>query len=253
MATVVAAGARPRVRAGRSKLYVGLALMITAIVFAGFSPSFYGTVVKGVSHPWIIHVHAAVYVGWLALLITQAALAARGQLAAHRKVGNFGIAYGALVWVLGLIVAVAMPVINVHTGAWSTERAETFLAVPLGDMVLFGGFFGAAVAYRSRPEIHKRLIVLAAVAVMFAAIGRAMTAAGVLLSDPAAFAGRVPRLALWYSPVLVAMAHDLVTKRRIHPVYWIGVAAMGVAFLRLPWSQTDQWRGIARAILAPFI
>ena len=65
MATVIAAGARPKARATRSKLYVGVALMITAIVLAGFSPSFYGTVVEGVAHPWIIHVHAAVYVGWL--------------------------------------------------------------------------------------------------------------------------------------------------------------------------------------------
>ena len=253
MATVIAADTRPKARTGRSKIYVGLALMITAIVFAGFSPSFYGTFVEGARHPWIIHVHAAVYVGWLALLIAQAALAARGQIAVHRKVGSFGIAYGALVWVLGLIVAVAMPVINVHTGLWSTERAETFLAVPLGDMLLFGSFFGAAIAYRGQPEIHKRLIVLAAVAVMFAAIGRTFTAAGMLVGDPAAFPGRLPRLALWYSPVLVAMAHDLVTKRRVHPVYWIGVLAMGVAFLRIPYSQTDQWHGIARSILAPFL
>jgi hypothetical protein len=88
---------------------------------------------------------------------------------------------------------------------------------------------------------------------MFAAIGRTFTAAGVLVGDPAAFAGRLPRLALWYSPVLVAMAHDLVTKRRIHPVYWIGVAAMTVAFLRIPFAQTEQWRSMARTILAPFL
>ncbi|HEX5047433.1 MAG TPA: hypothetical protein VFX89_09955, partial [Gammaproteobacteria bacterium] len=78
-------------------------------------------------------------------------------------------------------------------------------------------------------------------------------AAGMLVGDPAAFPGRLPRLALWYSPVLVAMAHDLVTKRRIHPVYWIGAVAMAVVFLRIPWAQTDQWHGIARTILAPFL
>ena len=95
--------------------------MITAIVFAGFSPSFYGTFVQGVSHPWIIHVHAAVYVGWLALLIAQATLAARGQMAVHRKVGNFGIAYGAVVWVLGSIVAVARS----SAGAWPSTCAQS--------------------------------------------------------------------------------------------------------------------------------
>jgi hypothetical protein len=257
MATVITRGeesARPRAGAARSKLYVGLALMIAAIVAAGFSRSFYGTFVAGAGHPWIIHVHAAVYVGWLALLITQSVLAARGRIATHKRVGSFGIAYGAIVWALGLIVAIAMPVINVRAGAWPVERGEQFLAIPLGDMALFGGFFAAAIAYRGKPEIHKRLIVLAAVAIMFAAIGRAFTNAGILLGDPdAPLGGRSARLLLWYSPVLVAMAHDLVTKRRIHPVYWIGVTAMTVGFLRLPYSETAQWHAIARAILAPFL
>ena len=253
MATV-AEDTRPRARSARGKTYVGLALMIAAIVLAGFSRSFYGTFVANAKHPWIIHMHAAVYVGWLALLIAQTVLAARGEIATHRRVGNFGIAYGALVWILGLIVSIAMPVINVHSGLWPAERGEQFLAIPLGDMVLFGGFFGAAIAYRRKPEIHKRLIILATVAVMFAAVGRAFTNVGVLLGDPDAPLGGVPaRLLLWYSPVLVAMAHDLVTRRRIHPVYWIGVVAMAVAFLRVPYSQTDHWHGIARAILAPFI
>jgi hypothetical protein len=253
MATVIE-DAPPRARAARSKIYVGLALMIAAIVLAGFSRSFYGTFFADASHPWIIHVHAAVYVGWLALLVAQTVLAARGDIAAHRRVGEFGIAYGALVWILGLVVSVAMPVINVHSGLWPTERGEQFLAIPLGDMVLFGAFFGAAIAYRRKPEIHKRLVVLAAVAVMFAAVGRALTNTAVLLGDPEAPLGGVAaRLLLWYSPVLVAIVHDLVTRRRIHPVYLIGVVAMAVAFLRVPYSQTDQWHGIARTILALFL
>ena len=117
MATAIE-DARPRARAARSKIYVGLALMIAAIVFVGFSRSFYGTLFADAAHPWIIHVHAAVYVGWLALLIAQTVLAARGDIATHRRVGKFGIAYGALVWVLGLIVSIAIPVIDVHSGQW---------------------------------------------------------------------------------------------------------------------------------------
>ena len=253
MATVVE-DTRPRARAGRGKIYVGLALMIAAIVSVGFSRSFYGTFLAGASHPWIIHVHAAVYVGWLALLIAQTVLAARGDIATHRRVGEFGIAYGALVWILGLIVSVAMPVINVRSGLWPVERGEQFLAIPLGDMALFGGFFGAAIAYRRKPEIHKRLIVFAAVAVMFAAVSRAFTNVAILLGDPEApLGGASARLLLWYSPVLVAIVHEVVTRRRIHPVYLIGVVAMAVAFLRVPYSQTAQWHGIARTILSPFL
>ena len=244
MATVIVERRRAaRARAARSKFYVGVALLITVIVFTGFSRSFYGTVVAGVAHPWIIHVHAAVYVGWLALLITQSVLAARGQIALHRRVGTFGIGYGVLVFVLGLIVSVAVPVIHVHAGDWPMARAEQFLPVPLGDMVLFGGFFGAAIAYRRQPEIHKRLILLAAVAIMFAAVGRAV----VRRFDPGAAGSSGIR------PVLVAMAYDLFTRRRIHPVYWIGAAAMAVAFLRIPLGRTEWWHGVARAVYAPFL
>src|SRR4029079_8714793 len=105
---VVTEDARPRARAARSKIYVGLALMIAAIVLVGFSRSFYGTLVTNASHPWIIHVHAAVYVGWLALLIAQTVLAARGDIATHRRVGKFCLAYGALGRSLGFAAGAQM-------------------------------------------------------------------------------------------------------------------------------------------------
>jgi len=253
MASLIAEDAPPQARAARSRIYVGLAVLICAIVAAGFGRSFFGTFVGGVAHPWIIHVHAAVYVGWLVLLVTQAVLAARGRIAQHRKLGTFGIWYGVLVFALGLVVAVAMPVINFHAGLWDAARAETFLVIPLVDMLLFGGVFAAAILYRRRPEIHKRLIVVAAVAIMFAAVPRALINAGMLVGDANAFASELARLALWFSPMLVAMGHDLATRRRIHPAYLVGAAAMAVSLLRLPYSTSEQWHGIARQILAPFV
>ena len=108
-----------------------------------------------------------------------------------------------------------MPVINFHAGLWDAARAETFLAIPLVDMVLFGGVFAAAIAYRHRPEIHKRLMIVAAVAIMFAAVGRATVNAGLLVGDAGAFAGTPLRFVLWYLPLIVAMGHELVTRRRI--------------------------------------
>jgi hypothetical protein len=39
-------------------------------------------------------------------------------------------------------------------------------------MAMFAVLFGAAIAFRSRPETHKRLIVLAAVAIMLPAASR---------------------------------------------------------------------------------
>ena len=99
MATVVFEGSLPRSRAKRKGFYVGVSLLIVAIVLAGFMPSFVNMAV-GAPRPWFMHVHGAIFLGWLALLVCQAVLAARGKIALHRRVGELGVAYGALVWMV---------------------------------------------------------------------------------------------------------------------------------------------------------
>jgi hypothetical protein len=241
MATVVVEGSVPRPRTARTRFYVGIALLIVAIVLAGFAPSFVNMAV-GPPRPWFMHAHAAIYLGWLALLVCQAVLAARGKIALHRRVGNFGIAYGALVWIVGMIVTFVAPALHVRAGEWSMDQAATFIPIPLGDMVLFGGFFGAAVWYRGKPEIHKRLILLACVAVMFAGAFRLSYLASVPV-----------QLVVWYSPVIAAMVYDRYKMGRVHRVYWIGAAIMAVALARIPFGETEVWRRIGRALLMPLV
>src|SRR5215468_11039987 len=67
---------------------------------------------------------------------------------------------------------VLFSVLHVKAGEWDIDRAAGFLPVPIGDMILSGSFFGAAVLYRRRSEIHMRLMLFATVALLFAAIGR---------------------------------------------------------------------------------
>jgi hypothetical protein len=241
MATVLVEGSLPRSRTKRKGFYVGVSLLIVAIVLAGFAPSFINMAV-GPPRPWFMHVHGAIYLGWLALLVCQAVLAARGKIALHRRVGNFGIAYGALVWVVGMIVTFAAPSLHVRAGEWDLDQAATFISLPLGDMVLFAGFFVPAIAYRAKPEIHKRLILLACVAVMFAGAFRLSYA----LSMPL-------QLLAWYSPIIAAMIYDRYKLGRVHRVYWIGAAIMAVALLRVPFGETEAWRSVGRALLTPFI
>ena len=242
MASVIIEGAPRRARAARGPFYVVASLLIVAVVLAGFGPSFIQIATGSQPRPWIAHVHAGIYLGWLVLLVSQAVLAARGKIAAHRAVGKFGIGYGALVWVVGLIVSFALPAMHVRAGEWDLDRAVTFLTIPLGDMVLFGGFFAAAIAYRSRPDIHKRLILLACVAIMFAGAFRLSYVANLPV-----------QLSVWYSPVVAGMLYDRYKLGRVHPVYWIGVVVMAIALLRIPFGETALWHGIGSALLAPFV
>lgn len=238
MAPATTAGKATARNSGRS-FYVALSILMTVLVGVGFWPSYYGPLIRGAARaPAILHFHGIVYVGWLALLIMQAALAARGHIRAHRSVGNVAIGYGVVVWLVGILVSFVAPVMHVNAGEWTIDRAAAFLPIPLGDMVLFGGFFGSAVAYRHRPEIHKRLMLLATVAIVFAAAFR-LQAAGVPM-----FAA----IGLWFLPVTLGIAYDASTQRRVHPVYWVGAAAMVFALLRLPFSNSDIWLGIGRSL-----
>ena len=212
---------------------------MTALVFVGFWPSYYGPLTHGAAHaPLILHVHGVIFIGWMALLIVQVSLAARGRIRAHRALGKIGIGYGVVLWIMGLIVSFVAPVLHVNRGEWTIDEAATFLPIPFGDMVLFGSFFATAVANRARPEIHKRFILLATIAVVFAAAFR-LQAAGVPL--PAA-------IAVWYSPLVLAMVYDLRQRGRVHAVYWIGAAAMAFALLRLPFGETELWLSVGRPL-----
>jgi hypothetical protein len=233
-------GAPPHTRARRPKWFFNaLAVLMTATVVAGFWPSYFSPLLRGAAQrPWVIHLHGAIFAGWMALLLLQIALASTGRIRLHRKAGKVGFFYGFLVLAMGLVVSFAAPILRLRSGEWNMDQAARFLVVPLGDMVLFGGFLIPAILYRNRPEIHKRLIVLATVALLFAAVARLPVPA----STPA-------KLFVWFLPLLVAIGHDGFTRRRVHPVYIIGFVTLALGLARFALQQYEPWLKIARGLL----
>jgi hypothetical protein len=228
----------PRSRVGRRvrrKFYVALAGFLFAMIVVGFWPSYYGPLVRGAAKaPLILHIHGVIFIGWMLLLIAQTVFAARGDLRTHRALGTFGIGYGTVVWLMGLLVSFVAPVINVQSGRWTVPEAAAFFPIPFGDMVLFGGYFLAAVRTRARPELHKRYMVMATIAVAFAAAFR-LQALGVAI--PLA-------IVIWYVPLALCIIHDYRSTRRVHPIYLTGAVVMAIALLRLPFGTSAVWQGI---------
>src|SRR5262245_12556425 len=234
-------GTVARTTAGRrvkTRFYVGLTAFMVGIVVVGFWPSYFGPMLRGnVARPLVIQLHGLVFVGWMALLVTQVVLAMRGRVDLHRKVGRYGIAYGWLVLAMGIVVGPAASVIHIAAGEWTRDRGAGFLLVTFGDMVLFGGFFIAAVAYRRRPEIHKRLMIAATVALLFAAVGRMR-----FIAPPVA-------AVVWLSPMFVGMAFDWASRRRVHPVYLIATPVLFIGATRVLFLASEAWLGIGRPII----
>jgi len=220
------------------RFYVGVSLLMTAIVVSGFWTPYYGPLLRGMANfPWLFHVHGVVFMGWMALLIVQGALVSMRRTPVHRKVGRYGIAYGYLVLAVGLVMTFAAPLYHVSADGWDIDRAASALTLPLGDMILFAGFFTAAVVYRRRPEIHKRLIVVSTVVLLFAADAR------LIPTRP------LPLLLLWLSPLFVAMEYDLWSRGRIHQTYLAALPLLVLGFSRVFLMHWEPWLSIGRSML----
>jgi hypothetical protein len=224
------------------RLYIGIAGLAIAIAAVGFWPTYFGPLLAGgVDKPAIIHFHAAIYVGWLAIFMTQVVLAATGRVALHMKLGRFGIGYGALVIFAGLLAGIGMFVLRVRAG--DAAAAQTAVLGPLMDMLFFTPLFAAAVYYRRRPELHKRLMVLATTSLLIAAAVR------MPLGQPRS---TLLLHAIWTAPILVAMAHDFLRQRRLHPVYALGLVLLVIQgpAVRVYIRASDEWRSVSSWLAA---
>jgi hypothetical protein len=224
---------------GRKRtLFLALTALMYGFVLVGFWPYWRALGASEQPRPWIIHLHAAVFTGWMALLLAQVLLVRRRQLPLHRRLGQAGIYYGVVVFLLGVAVTAVAPASHVLNGEWTLDQAAGFVIYPAGDMLLFGTLFGAAVAYRKRPETHKRLILLATVALMFAPVARWVGEAGPWVL-----------LAVWLSPALLAMAADWRRTRRVHAALLIGTAWLVVVFARVAFESSPAWLAIGRGFV----
>jgi hypothetical protein len=218
--------------------HIVIVAVMTIIVLLGFWPFYSSLFGGGTGAHWIVYLHAAVFSGWMVLLSTQIVLVFRRRVGMHQRLGRAGIFYGFLVLVLGLVITVAAPIQHVIAGRWTLDEAAGFLILPLGDMLLFGGFFAAGIVYRKKKELHKRLMVLATIALLFAPAAR-------IGGDIGPWA----MLLIWLLPLGLAVAHDAVFRRRIERVYVFGAAVLLVAFARIGLMESEMWLGVGRQLL----
>lgn len=221
------------------RIYVPIGILALAFAFVGFWASYYGPLLAGrATTPAIIQLHAAVFVGWLSLVIAQAGLAATNRLALHMKVGRYVMLYGAFVAVLGVVASFASFGRHVQNG--DIQRADGILFIGLTDMLTFIPFLVAAWCYRRRHEVHKRLIIVATTVLLIAPVHRMHW----FLGGPPAPVAYV--LLIWLAPIYLAMLHDFVTRRIVHPVYLLGIlAVIYMKFWRRPLHESESWSGFS--------
>jgi len=246
MVSVVAGAARLN---ERSSFYFYLSLVFVAVAFGGFARTYVIPVATGTfAGPAIQHVHGILFLAWTVLLAVQTNLVARGRVERHRAM----VFTAVTLVVRGMGQAEAMG---------NGEGARTLAVVPLTPIALFVVLFCCAVANVRRPEIHKRFIMLASIAMLPPAIARVLLiffgnggtpnfAAAVGDTDLVLKAS-LGAAFIAYVPLIVVLAvRDWRTLGRPHRIYWIGGLAMIVVqLLRVPLARTELWHSAMNALL----
>src|SRR5687768_8657653 len=255
MNTVVAE-ATVGVAAGSQRFYVRMAVIFIAVAVVGFAPTYWVPMLRGtLDVPPFAHLHAAVFYGWTLLFLRQTTLAASGRMTRHRELGVAGVALATAMLLVGLGLSVNS--LRRFEAAGLSESGRAFAIVSVSAITLFAALFTVAVFNVRRPDIHKRLMLVATISLMQPTIARWFlyflapdVPVGAIAPPPPIGVTVLPAL-LANLLIVWAMLHDRRTIGHVHRAYWIaGGAVVATQVLRVPLSGTAAWSHAAGWLLA---
>jgi len=173
--------------------------------------------------PLVYHFHAFVFMGFVGIYTVQATLAASGNIALHRRLGQIAVVYIPLMLVLGTWLT--FETLQVLGGPPFFAQSE-FLVVNLFHLAAFGVLALFALRMRRQSDWHKRLMFGAMVTVSIPGIARLLPLPFLV---PYVFPAIFAAAALF---LIAGMVMDKRVHGAVHKAWWwalIGpIAAMGL-------------------------
>jgi hypothetical protein len=194
-----------------------MACVMAALIVAGFAFN----IAMGRSSfdvPWLVHVHAWVMMGWVGLYLTQNALIFGNNIAAHRRLGWLSVVWLPAILIMGVLITTWS--VRARGGPPFFDQNQFLFSNPLQIFVVVA-LAATAVTVRRDTGWHRRLMFFAFAMLTGPGIGR-------LLPSPYL----IPYA--WYleavlPPILFAGVAMLADKRRhgrVHPAWFVGLAAI---------------------------
>jgi hypothetical protein len=252
MTTVVTTPSQAAVRSTTGYFYFYMALSCAAVAFLGFAPTFWLPLAshKFQANP-VVYIHGLVFFSWTLFFVFQTWLASSGRIMRHRSVGLIGISFATAMTIFGTLVAINA--MKVAAAQGQTNEGVAFAIVPLAGILFFAVVFTLAIRAVRNPETHKRLMLLAGISILDAAVGRwfltFLAPPGPPGPPPVAVA--LPAAFVAYLLLVVAIVFDWRTRGKPHAAYvYGGIAMVVLKVLNLPISASPLWHSFAGGILA---
>jgi hypothetical protein len=172
----------------------------------------------------LVHIHGAVYISWIFLLVAQASLISAHKVRWHMRLG-----------VLSLVLLPSMSILGVLTlidfirRAQPDEGPEMLLVGDMEILLLFLLLTSWGLLARRDSASHKRLMILGTMAIMGPAIGHWN-------------AGIPVALGVIFALPLFVLAYDLWALRRVHRTTMVAVFLTAAwVFTLAPFSRLPVW------------
>jgi hypothetical protein len=230
--------ARALPNVGEHRYYVAAAIGVIAVVLAGFSID-----VPLLSHlgslSVLVRAHGLIMLTWIALFFIQALLVARQRVDLHMRLGIFGATLAVAVVVADaatLVTACRLGGNHLPPGV----SAPLFLALGLFNLTTFAALVSAAIALRKRrSDWHKRLMLLAMLLLLDAALARFIGVYTTWTVDPSTVRNLF---------VLACIAVDTF-RHRLHPAFVVGGALVFANDYVANWAAgTPAWLHFTEAL-----
>jgi len=207
--------------------YFLMSLLVAVTVVYGFGHKLDEKLLHAATpRPAILFFHAILFAAWVVLFTIQAALIRTRNIKAHKAVGWFGLALGTAIPFIGIATAYFMIRMEVRQGL---AFIKPFFIVAVHDMLAFAVAFALAFWWRRKPEFHRRLMFVATCALTSAAFAR------IPWMPNSWFYAGVDCL------ILFGVVLDLLTMKRIHPVYLYGFPTMIAGQIIAMYILTTRW------------
>ena len=210
--------------------FPAMSLLILAVVVFGFAQSYFlpGMVFAKLPNK-LVHIHGAIFVSWIFLLVLQNFLIATHKIKWHITLG-----------ILGVILPPLMVIFGVFTVFDSIRRNGTPIPPQLlivgdfSELILLVALISWALIVRRSPAAHKRLMILGTMAILGPAVNR----------WPFPDALRLPgTIVVMLGLPLLIVAYDLWSTRRVHRTTVIGAALIVVLALSVvPLANLPIWQ-----------
>jgi hypothetical protein len=204
-----------------------MALLILALVVAGFGDSYIlpGMVLAALPN-LLVHIHGALFVCWIFLLVVQTWLVATRRMRWHMSVGFFLMFLVPVLYVFGVLT-----LFDSIRRAGTPVPPEIILVGDLEELTLFALLTVWGFIARRNPIAHKRLMMLGTLAMTGPAIDRLARPFGIFAT-----------IGIYVALPMLLVAYDLWSRKSVQRVTWIGYALIALGMLTLlPVSSLSFW------------